>query len=137
MNIIGAGIVVEDINGKIVVNHRKPFVSEGNKWGIPGGRVVGNVTPLETAKNKTKQEVGISVNDNKLVFLDNFNYLSEGNHVLFYVWIYKIDSSEPKVILNTEGHDAYKWEEVNKLYQQKDLMVGMYPILKKYLQLKN
>jgi len=136
MDVIGAGIIVEDINGKILVNHRKPFVPEGNKWGVPGGKVVGNRTTLETAIIKTKQEVGIVVSENELTYLDKFNYLAEGNNVIFDIWIYKINTSEPEIVINTDGHDAYKWEEPHKLFQQKDLMKGMYSILEKYLQLK-
>lgn len=136
MDVIGAGIIIEDINGKILVNHRKPFVSEGNKWGVPGGKVVDNRTTLETAIIKTKQEVGIVVSENELTYLDKFNYQAEGNNVIFDIWIYKMNSSEPKIVINTDGHDAYKWEEPKKLFQQKDLMMGMYSILEKYLQLK-
>jgi len=137
MNIVGAGVIIEDVNGKILVTHRKPFVPEGGEWGIPGGSVVGNETPIETAKIKTKQEVRITVIDDKLTFLDKFNYDAEENNVTFYVWIYRLNTLEPEVMINTDGHDGYKWEQVNKLYQQKDLMVGLYPILEKYLQLKS
>lgn len=137
MDIVGAGIIVEDINEKILVIRRKQFVvPEGGKWGIPGGGVVEDVTPLETAKIKTKQEVGITTTEDKLTLLDKFSYQAEGNNVTFYVWIYKIGDSDPKVLLNLDAHDAYKWKEPTELYQQKDLMVGMYPILEKYLRLK-
>ena len=134
MDITGAGILIQDPKGKILVTLRKPFVPEGSKWGIPGGVNKPPDTPIQTAIKKTLQEVNLSFAESELELLDKFYYRAENNNVAFFVWAAKVSEEAPKINLNTNGHSSYMWKDPKILFQRKDLMVGMYPILKKYLE---
>lgn len=134
MDIIGAGILIRNPKGKILVTLRKPFVSEPNRWGVPGGVNKPPDTTLQTAIKKTSREVNLKFTEKDLSFLSKFSYLSEGNNVIFSIWIAEVPEENLKININTDGHSGYMWEDPNKLLKREDLMVGMYPILKKYLE---
>lgn len=44
---------------KLLLVKRQPFKSQGNKWGVPGGKLELNESPLEAAIRETREEVGI------------------------------------------------------------------------------
>jgi len=118
---------------KILVIHRNKDVIKPNKWGLPGGVVQPGQQSKETARLKTEQEVGLVFDDSQLTYFGEFRFLDEGESLIFTVWKTGYSGAENEVVLNTKGHDMYKWERAEVLYQQKDLMVGMYLILEKYL----
>lgn len=136
MNIRGAGLLILNKNKEILVLHRKKFVPEGGKWGLPGGKRGKSRTFLETAVMKTKEETGMEFDCRNLKHLDTFRFASEGKQIIYDVWIAQtLLAPGFKINLNTEGHDEYKWEDPKSLLKRNDLMEGMYPILKGFLQL--
>ena len=135
MKIRAAGLLIINKQKQALVLHRKKFVPEGGKWGLPGGKTGKNHTFVDTAVSKTAQETGLDFYAPNLSHLDTFEFIAERKQVIYDVWIADtILTSSSKIDLNLEGHDAYKWEHPEILLKQKDLMVGMYPILRKFLQ---
>jgi ADP-ribose pyrophosphatase YjhB (NUDIX family) len=138
MKIRAAGLLIINKQGQVLVLHRKENVPEGGKWGIPGGKTEKDNTFLNTAILKTTQETGLDFYASNLKHLDTFKFVAEGMQIIYDVWIAKtILTSKSEIDLNLEGHDSYKWEYPEILIKHNDLMVGMYPILKKYLQTFN
>lgn len=133
-----AGIIVENQKGEILVLHRKNFVPEGGRWGLPGGGVGEGLEPIEAALLKTRQEVKLEFNKEELRHLGEFKFVDGvGKRATYNAWIARLKSEgDIKINLNLEGHNAYKWEKPERLIKEQDLMVGMYPILEKYLQVK-
>lgn len=43
---------------RILLLHRQEMKSQGNRWGIPGGKVDKGETPLEAVLRETKEETG-------------------------------------------------------------------------------
>jgi 8-oxo-dGTP pyrophosphatase MutT (NUDIX family) len=132
MIIRASGILLIDTQGKILALHRKPWVPESNTWGIAGGKIENN-NPRQTAINKTYQETEIKLKEKDLSFLKKLKFKVDKNTIVFSAYTYKLNTIEPKIHLNTDGHDKYMWENPETLLQRNDLMTGMYPILKKYL----
>lgn len=134
MDISAAGILVVNNNGEVLVLHRKDFVPEGNLWGLPGGHVAPNQRPIDAAKLKVVQEVGLEFDDNQLSHLGEFEFVVAKDNILFNVWVAHLkESQSPEIKLNPAGHDDYKWGKPEELVKQKDLIVGLYSILEKYL----
>lgn len=93
---------------KILLLRRSAMISEPFVWGIPGGKVEQNETPLEAAIRETIEETG-SIPQfkiiNKVIFRSNdFKYTTYVAH---------IDSVWP-ITLNWE-HSAYNWFDINHL----------------------
>ena len=51
-------------SGKVLLQHRAPWVHNGDTWGIPGGARDSHESPLEAALRESHEEIGI---DSKLV----------------------------------------------------------------------
>ncbi len=49
MELRGAGILIEDLDGKVLVLHRQKNVRWGNMWGIPGGHIRPELTPYRSS----------------------------------------------------------------------------------------
>jgi len=79
-------------------------------------------------------EIRIAVNPKDLSFFNKFQYTVESHKVTFSVFIYQWQNNKQNIALNTEGHNKYMWEQPEKLLKRKDLMVGLYPILRRYLK---
>lgn len=135
MKVGGAGILVGNRGGNILVLHRESSVPEGNKWGIPGGNIKGR-SLIDVALIKTKQETGLEFKEGELSMLGNFSYKADGRDVAFRVYTAKLGKHKPNIVINPDGHDRYLWSNPKILLKRNDLMVGMYPILKKYIKNK-
>ena len=136
MDIKGAGILVINEDGEVLVLHRKPFVPEGRKWGLPGGKIEEGQEPFDAAKHKALHEVGLKFESDRLDFLGKFEFSAEGNDVVYSVWMARYLDTDGGIKLNKEGHSEFKWQKPEILLKKNDLMVGMYPILKKFLEYK-
>lgn len=133
MKIVGAGLVIENYKGEVLVLHRKENVPEGNKYGLPGGKVAKGQKPVEAAKLKTEQEVGLKFNDEALSFLGEFKFKVDDNNVTYSAWTAKFPTSGQLIKLNTDGHDGYKWDKPETLLKSGDLMIGVYLILERFV----
>ncbi len=135
MNINVAGILILNNTSEILVLHRKPSVPEGNRWGLPAGKVLEGGQPIDTAILKTVQEVSLKFQKNQLKHLGEFRFEAVGNNITMNVWVVRLnEDQDSKIKLNYDGHDSYKWQKPESLLEEKDIMVGMYPILRKFLQ---
>lgn len=133
MKISAAGILIQRGDGKILILLRRPEVSEGNKWGIPGGKNIRGETDDETAITKSKQEVGLALDKSDLKLLGTFQYRVDSNDINFTVFTVKISDVQIKqLVLNPEGHVQLDWMNPHEALQREDLMVGMYPILQNF-----
>ncbi len=134
MKIRAAGLLIINKQKEILVLHRVDSVPEGGKWGLPGGKKGKNETSFDAAVLKTLSETGLEFNPQSLTPLDTFNFVSVAKVIIYDVWI--VDTfltSKSKINLNLQAHDDYKWEKPEILLKQKNLMIGMYPILNKFL----
>lgn len=133
MEIVGAGLVIENDKGEVLVLHRNENVPEGNKYGFPGGKVAEGQKPIEAAKLKTYQEVGLEFNDDSLNFLGEFKFIVDDNKVTYSAWTTKFSGDQKAIKLNTDGHDEFKWDKPETLLKRDDLMVGVYPIIERFV----
>lgn len=60
----GAGVILTDGQGKILLLHRDNNTSwYPDSWGIVGGQIEKGETPEQAAKREVKEEIGIKVTD--------------------------------------------------------------------------
>lgn len=69
----GAGVIIEDSEGKILLQHR----ANNHHWGIPGGSMELGESYEETARREVSEETGLSVGE-----LSVF-YLNSGKHTYY------------------------------------------------------
>ena len=60
--LFGAAGLVLVREQSILLQHRAPWVHNGDTWGIPGGARDSHETPLEAALREANEEIGIDIN---------------------------------------------------------------------------
>lgn len=124
--LITAGVIIEDDKGQILVIHRKSNVPEGNTWGLVGGKV----NPEDIIRDlisKVNQEIGLDLNKCNLRKIKVFEW-NVDKKIVFH--LYKvIVKKNPNINLNREGHSEYMWKKPKELYDNFNLMTGLYRII--------
>ncbi|MDB2614201.1 histidine phosphatase family protein, partial [Chlamydiales bacterium] len=93
--------------GKILFLKRVSGKSEGDKWGIPGGKIEEGETDREAVIRETQEETRIELSQEKLKFIGKFFVRKKTIDYVFYAY-HKEFTYLPEVILNEE-HTEYRW----------------------------
>ncbi|GAA4282856.1 NUDIX hydrolase [Brevibacterium daeguense] len=54
-----AGLLIHDPQRGVLLQHRVPWSAQGGTWGVPGGAIDANETPLEGAIRECHEEAGV------------------------------------------------------------------------------
>jgi mutator protein MutT len=76
----------------------------GGYWGLPGGTVEENETPVEGMIREVEEELGITISDFR--FLDKYPY--EGNKIM-NIYVHDNNDFDPSIIRLNEEHTEYKF----------------------------
>jgi 8-oxo-dGTP diphosphatase len=76
----------------------------GGYWGLPGGTVEENETPVEGMIREVEEELGITISDFR--FLDKYPY--EGNKIM-NIYVRDNNDFDPSTIRLNEEHTEYKF----------------------------
>lgn len=104
-----AAMFIDD-NDHILLLHRQKNKSQGNKWGIPGGKIEKGETALEAAIRETKEETGFDVSDQTIENLGAvYIEYDEINHFVYHMFRTKLKSDPWAVQINFEAHKGFTW----------------------------
>ncbi|KKR02948.1 MAG: Asymmetrical Bis(5'-nucleosyl)-tetraphosphatase [Parcubacteria group bacterium GW2011_GWF2_39_13b] len=88
---------------------RRNEKDEGNKFGIPTGRIEKGENHLEAMLRELKEETGISTQDNDLLFLGESFVRFPGIYD-FKAYVYHLTLiNKPQVIINPLEHKNFLW----------------------------
>jgi 8-oxo-dGTP diphosphatase len=76
----------------------------GGYWGLPGGTVEENETPVEGMIREVEEELGVTISDFR--FLDKYPY--EGNKIM-NIYVRDNNDFDPSTIRLNEEHTEYKF----------------------------
>ncbi len=125
-----AGILFQDVDGFILLLLRHPNGDEGGTWGLVGGKLDEGESSVEAAVRETKEEIGLSLDAQNLKLTRSYNWSRAKYEVSFDVYLYLVDTRPANVQLDLEENIEYGWFSPKEAYARKDLMEGLYPILK-------
>jgi len=98
-----------EFEGKFLSVLRQNLKPEGNKWGVPAGKVEPGESPRHAIAREIKEEVGLDIQENQQLFYFGTVYVRYPNIDFdFEIWSAKLES-KPIVVLNYEEHKDYKW----------------------------
>lgn len=124
------GVIFESPEGKILVLRRHKQDPEGETWGLVGGKIDEGEDKVQTAVREVKEEINHSIDSSKLQFLKTYHWGRDDMNLTFEVFKLPITQNELHVNLERQENTEYLWANPKDLYQKKDLMIGLYPILK-------
>ena len=125
-----AGVIFEDEHGEILVLKRHPNDPEGTKWGIVGGKLEQNEDAATAARREVLEEAGYDINPKKLQLIGKFQLLQEELAIDFTAFVLPCRKDSVIMEIDPKHHTDHLWAKPKELYQRKDLMIGLYPILK-------
>lgn len=98
-----------DRNGKFLFLLRQPNKSNGNTWGIPGGKVNKDESPKWGAIRELIEETGIELGENEVKEVGKV-YVRDPNYGDFTYWMfYTKCASQNEVVINKEEHQEARW----------------------------
>lgn len=116
-----AGCAIE-WKSKILLLQRLPEKSEGNKWGLPGGKFDPGETPEEAVVREVFEETSIRLPKPELKFIEKLAV--EYTDFQFYYYLYTCKFSDaPHVTIHDREHQAWGWytsDEASKLQFMED-----------------
>lgn len=122
------GIIFEDSEGNILVLKRHSNSPESETWGLVGGKIDEGENALTAVVRECKEETGLEIKSDDLEFVKKYSWDREDITIDFDVFKHKKDL-EFEIVLEEDKSTEYEWANPEDLYKQKDLMIGLYPIL--------
>lgn len=96
--------------GRILLLHRQEVKSQGNLWGIPGGKVDKGETPLQAVVREIKEETGYDFSEQPIETLDTvYIEYNEMDHFVYHMFRAKLVQDAGAVKINFKEHKGFTW----------------------------
>lgn len=104
-----AALFIEHDN-RILLLHRQEHKSEGNLWGIPGGKLEKGETPLQAVLREIKEETGYDfskqpIEDLGAVYIE----YNDKDHFVYHMFRTKLMDDPSAVKINFGEHKGFTW----------------------------
>lgn len=127
-------IFIENDKGEFLI--QKTSKEKGGHYSSTGGHVDSGETPLEAIKREVKEEIGINIDNDKIV---DYGFLSYDKPLRFMYYIRKnIDISDIKV--QKEEVDFVKYmsvQEINDLIEKEEMLKSHGILFKEIIKRRN
>lgn len=104
---------------KVLFLKRTTTSTWGHTWGLPGGKIEENQTPLETMLREVFEETAIDLSQEEISFLGKVYVKDPKKDFIYYMFQCKILSKPKEISLAQDEHLEYIWlnpqEAVTKL----------------------
>ncbi|HEX2579546.1 MAG TPA: NUDIX hydrolase [Rhabdochlamydiaceae bacterium] len=117
-------------NGKVLYLKRHAEKPHGQMWGLPAGKLEAGEDPLRAAVREVKEEVGITLNPEKLEHVATVYLEADGLHYTFHAFRVGLEKA-PRIELEPQEHTEAKWLSVEEALKL-PLIIGGAEILKAY-----
>lgn len=102
---------VIEVNNEFLLLKRLPQKSEGNKWGLPAGKVDKGEDIKTAVKREVLEETGMDLNMNDVEYFEKIYVRYPDKDFLFHMFYLKLDS-KPEVKIEPNEHSEYLWLKV-------------------------
>lgn len=102
-----------EINNKFLFLKRAIGIPEGEKWGVPAGKIEQNEGSLEAVCRETFEETQIVLNQELLKFVGKLFICKPEIDYVYHMYHLKVDRM-PDVVLSNE-HDDYRWLSADEM----------------------
>lgn len=94
----------------ILLLHRQAEKSQGNRWGIPGGKVDKAEAPLQALIREVKEETGYDISNQKIDFVKTvFVEHNAKDHLIYHMYRTILQDNPGDVKINFTEHKGFTW----------------------------
>ncbi len=129
-SIKSVGVMVINKNGKILVLLRNKKDPEGNTWGLVGGKIEKGESKRKAALREFQEETGLKIRPEDLEFKKTYRWHRKDSNLIFGLFKFENKLEFHNITLPYKEIDDFMWSKPEDLYKRKDLMLGLYEILK-------
>lgn len=106
IEVVGCFIEYQD---QILLLHRQDFVSQGNLWGIPGGKLEKLETPLEGAIRETLEETGFDISNQQISYLGKVFIKYPTFDYIYHMVKTHLPDKPDRVKISFKEHKGFTW----------------------------
>lgn len=100
-------------NGEILMLHRLAHKSQGDRWGVPAGKINADEKKDEAILREIYEETGLKALVEDLSYIDTLYVKHEDYQFTYYMYYLPI-SQTATVIINPTEHSAFQWVKPKK-----------------------
>ncbi len=94
----------------ILLLHRQKNKSQGNKWGIPGGKVGKQETPLQAVIREVREETGYDISRQEIEAVGTlYIEYNERDHFIYHMFRTELQGDPGAVKINFDEHKGFTW----------------------------
>src|SRR3989344_2824151 len=95
-------------DGEFLLLHRNENKSEGNKWGVPGGKIEQGESREAALVREIEEEIGSILSPEDVEHFDTV-YVRYPEYDFFYHMFHAQLKQKPQIILNAKEHKNFRW----------------------------
>lgn len=115
-------------NGKFVLLRRHTHKANGDKWGLPAGKMDAGENTKQAVLRETEEETGLVLSENSVTHLDSV-YVRDGSFdIEWHIFTTKLDS-QPTITISPYEHSEYCWATPQEALQM-DLIHDLSELIK-------
>ncbi len=97
------------VSGQVLFLHRLPDKSEGNTWGIPGGKLEKGETPFQAVVREIDEETGIDLNKYSVKSMGTVYIRYPEVDFTYHMFAVHLPKDPGLIQLNPKEHSEYLW----------------------------
>lgn len=98
-----------DVDQHVLFLKRQPYISEGNTWGVPAGKIKKVETPEEAVIRETKEETGLEIQKNQLISLGKVYVRYPQKDFVFHMFTVSFEKYPSEILIEPTEHSEYRW----------------------------
>lgn len=119
-----ANVLLQNDKQQILLLRRSAKLLDAGKWGLAGGLIDANETPLSAACRELAEETGIQEGDIILGAMSRFMVLTNRENIEINMVRALLTASRP-IVVDNEEHAGYTWKSVDDMFNLPGLLPGL------------
>jgi len=100
-------------NGEILLLYRKEEKSEGNKWGVPAGKIDDGECEFTAMARELREETGITAHRDDLKYLNKIYVRYPDYDFVYYMFCFQLEE-RPFINIRKSEHETFCWVSPNR-----------------------